>query len=105
MSRRFLAEERRFARRVVVKRLRADHGGDLPFQTMANVDGEGLRARLAGTRAARQLPRAGPVADEGYARGWEPAGDRPWRRMISPIFARSGGPPADWLMTSADSRK
>ena len=30
---------------------------------------------------------------------------RPWRRMISAIFARSGGPPAAALITSADSRK
>jgi hypothetical protein len=30
---------------------------------------------------------------------------RPWRRMISAIFARSGGPPAAALITSAASRK
>jgi len=29
---------------------------------------------------------------------------RPWRRMISAIFARSGGPPAAAVITSADSR-
>jgi hypothetical protein len=30
---------------------------------------------------------------------------RPWRRVISAIFARSGGPPATALITSAVSRK
>ena len=30
---------------------------------------------------------------------------RPWRIMISAIVARSGGPPAAALITSADSRK
>ena len=30
------------------------------------------------------------------------AGVRPWRRMISAIFARSGGPPTAALMTSAE---
>lgn len=33
------------------------------------------------------------------------AGVRPWRRRISAIFARSGGPPAAALITSAASRK
>ena len=44
------------------------------------------------TRQARLIRRYG-------------AGVRPWRRMISAIFARSGGPPAAALITSADSRK
>src|SRR5215831_8884416 len=33
------------------------------------------------------------------------AGVSPWRRMISAILARSGGPPNAALITSADSRK
>jgi hypothetical protein len=44
-------------------------------------------------------------APKHYARGGGGAGVRPWRRMISAIFARSGGPPAAALITSADSRK
>ena len=44
-------------------------------------------------------------APKRYARGGGGAGVRPWRRMISTIFARSGGPPAAALITSANSRK
>jgi hypothetical protein len=36
---------------------------------------------------------------------WGGAGVRPWRRMISAIFARSGGPPGVPLITSAVPRK
>ena len=44
-------------------------------------------------------------APKHYARGGGGAGVRPWRRMISAIFARSGGPSTAALITSADSRK
>ncbi len=44
-------------------------------------------------------------APKRYARGGGGAGVRPWRRMISAVFARSGGPPAAALITSAHSRK
>jgi len=40
-----------------------------------------------------------------YARAGGGAGVRPWRRMISAILVRSGGPPAAALTTSAESRK
>ena len=41
----------------------------------------------------------------GYAVVGGGAGVRPWRRMISAIIARSGGPPAARSITSAASRK
>ena len=51
------------------------------------------------------MRRACSDAPKRYARGGGGAGVRPWRRMISAIFARSGGPPAAALITSADSRR
>ena len=54
--------------------------------------------------AHRSVMATSPYSDapKRYARGGGGAGVRPWRRMISAIFARSGGPPAAALITSAE---
>ncbi len=57
----------------------------------------GREQLVRGTRAAR-LTRVGSALGHG-------AGVRPWRRMISPIAAGSGGPPAEPAMSASKSRK
>ena len=54
-------------------------------------------------RSSRRRVHSGAPLFTRYA--WGGAGVRPWRRMISAIFARSGGPPGVALITSAASRK
>jgi hypothetical protein len=58
-----------------------------------------------GCSAAHRSVRRGSRATNLSLTARHGAGVRPWRRMTSPIFARSGGPPAAALITSAASRK
>ena len=79
----------------------------LLFRSAASASAKGCQPLAqSGTQRWRAPSRRGGACGSGRVQpSGGAAGVSPWRRMTSPISARSGGPPADAAKTAATSRK